>query len=82
MAGSYSHCIDKEFNVRENPCELLDHLGDASEAIEEMVFMIKYLANNDPKKIWEALEAFKKHAYAHDASQSFESWLQYQTERD
>jgi hypothetical protein len=33
-------------------------MGDAYEAIEEMFFMINYLANEDKKKIEEANKAF------------------------
>lgn len=43
MAGSYNHCVDDEgrfIGVR-----LLDHLGDAYEALEEMYGMIWYLAS-------------------------------------
>lgn len=52
MAGSYKHIVDKDNNFR--GVELLDHLGDAFEALEECHAMIKYLANNDKQKIFEA----------------------------
>ncbi len=42
MAGSYKHCVDDKGRFR--GVDLLDHLGDAYEALEEMYGMIWYLA--------------------------------------
>lgn len=59
MAGSYKHVTAKIDGARQflGPC-LLDHLGDATEALEELWFMAHYLAGDDPKRLDEALERF------------------------
>lgn len=59
VAGSYKHCItdDGKF-VGEGFEGMIENLGDAYEACEEMVFMINFLANEDKQKIEEALQAF------------------------
>lgn len=41
MAGSFKHCLTEEGTYR--GVGLLDHMGDAEEAIEMMVFMLKHL---------------------------------------
>lgn len=38
MAGSFKHCLTEEGTYR--GVGLLDHMGDAEEAIEQMVFML------------------------------------------
>ena len=43
MAGSYSHCVDDQ--GRFQGVKLLDDLGDAYEALEEMYGMIWWLAD-------------------------------------
>lgn len=43
MAGSYKHCVNDDGSFR--GVDLLDHLGDAHEALEEMYGMIWYLAD-------------------------------------
>jgi hypothetical protein len=52
MAGSYKHVIgdDGEFIGT----DLIDNLGDAYEALEEMYDMIEYLTRGDRVKIHEA----------------------------
>ena len=76
MAGSYKHCIDKNGKLLEEP--LLDNLGDASEAIEEMFDMIEFLSGGDKVKIWEAHLAHLKKRYPHfketDSHNSFSSY--------
>ena len=52
MAGSYRHVTDGE--GRYIGTGLLDHMGDASEALEQCVAMIRYLAGGDKRKIYEA----------------------------
>ena len=47
MAGSYNHCVDKETGqlyVNEDLIQMVENLGDAYEAIEEMYGMIWVLA--------------------------------------
>lgn len=44
MAGSYKHVVNKDGTFRGTT--LLDHLGDAHEALEEMYGMIWYLADS------------------------------------
>lgn len=49
MAGSYNACVDKETGkllVNEDLIRMVENLGDAYEAIEEMYGMIWYLAKN------------------------------------
>lgn len=41
MGGSYSHCRDEKGNFT---MDLLDNMGDAREALEEMFYMINFLA--------------------------------------
>jgi hypothetical protein len=59
MAGSYKHCVtdDGKF-LAEDFDGMIENLGDAYEACEEMVFMIDFLANGDRSRIDEASEAF------------------------
>ena len=48
MAGSYNHCVDGETGklyVNEDLIQMVENLGDAYEAIEEMYGMIWWLAN-------------------------------------
>jgi hypothetical protein len=62
MAGSYNHCTtdDGSFTF-----DLIDNLGDAHEACEEMHAMIRYLAGGDPLKIETAHHAYLAQAYPH-----------------
>jgi hypothetical protein len=52
MAGSFRHVVDRDGTFRGT--DLLDHLGDAHEALEEMYDMILYLTGGDKQKIYEA----------------------------
>ena len=52
MAGSYRHITNSDGSFR--GVELLDHLGDALEALEECYEMINYLTGGDRIKIYEA----------------------------
>ncbi len=56
MAGSYSHIVDGDNNF--TGVDLLDHLGDAHEALEECHFMISFLSGGDKQKIFEAHRAY------------------------
>lgn len=56
MAGSYAHVVDR-YNVLvsdEKFPDMIENLGDAYEAIEEMHHMIDILAKGDKGKIEEA----------------------------
>jgi len=57
LAGSYLHCVDQE-NEGQFTIDLLDHMGDAGGALEQMFFMIGYLSNNDEEKIKGALASY------------------------
>lgn len=64
MAGSYRHVtttLKAEPNVRQfiGPI-LLDHLGDATEALEELWFMVHYLAKDDLSTIDAAISEFNR----------------------
>lgn len=52
MAGSYRHITDHDNKFR--GIDLIDHLGDAYEALEECYDMIAFLTNNDKQKIFNA----------------------------
>jgi len=52
MAVSYKHIVDE--NNEFIGTELLDHLGDAYEALEECWHMIDILSGSDKDKIFEA----------------------------
>lgn len=56
MGGSYHHIV----NSKNEFCgtELLDHLGDAHEALEECHAMIRILTGGDKNKIFEAHRAY------------------------
>lgn len=60
MAGSYSHCVEDDGSLikPEDFPNMIENLGDAYEAIEEMYWMIHYLAAGDSARIWEANKAF------------------------
>lgn len=47
MAGSYQHCVDDQGALRrdEDFRNMIENLGDAEEAIEEMYWMIRFLAS-------------------------------------
>lgn len=51
MAGSYKHCVTDAGELRQGSFEdMIENLGDAYEAIEEMYGMVWYLAQafSDP----------------------------------
>lgn len=52
MAGSYRHITKPDGSFRGT--ELIDHLGDAYEALEECYLMIQHLTGGDKTKIFEA----------------------------
>ena len=53
MAGSFHHIIKaKDLSFR--GCQLLDNLGDASEALEECYDMLMYLTGGDRTKLYDA----------------------------
>ena len=61
MAGSYNHCTSEDGGfIGEEFTSMIENLGDAYEACEEMHYMIRYLADGDPVKIIQAKEAFYK----------------------
>ena len=62
MAGSYRHVTSDDGSFR---AELLDDLGDAYEAGEEMHYMIRWLAKFDKKRIVAAEHAFLLATYPH-----------------
>ena len=77
MAGSYGHCVYRDgehVKIRKDPMELLDHMGEASEAIEEMLIMIDYLSGFRPQRIFEAHQHYLE-VSGSDYRQSFEKWF-------
>jgi len=70
MAGSYEHCCDYDRELDDAAradCshllgpfrfDLIENMGDAVEACEEMHFMIQHLAAGDGRKIHEAHVAY------------------------
>lgn len=52
MAGSYEHVVNPDGSYR--GVDLLDHLGDADEALEDCVAMINWLTGGDKRKLYEA----------------------------
>lgn len=50
MAGSYRHVTRGDGSFR--GCELIENLGDAAEAIEEMWYMIDSLTKRNPWSIY------------------------------
>jgi hypothetical protein len=57
MAGSYRHTINDDGTFR--GVDLLDHLGDAFEALEEMYGMIWYLADGSAARVEEARQNYQ-----------------------
>ncbi len=59
MAGSYKHCCNEDGSFREDDfADMIENLGDAHEACEQMHWMIQYLAGHDSNRIAEAEEAY------------------------
>lgn len=52
MAGSYRHVVNDKGEFRGT--DLIDNLGDAYEALEEMYDMIQHLTGGDRQKMFEA----------------------------
>lgn len=75
MAGSYHHCIKvhKDGTYSFRGVELLDHLGDAHEALQEMFDVIEVLSGGDKQRI---LDALKKCGAVH-ANESVEDYFEY-----
>jgi hypothetical protein len=64
MAGSYKHCIKEDYSFNADDFHnMIENLGDAYEACEEMVWLIWYLSGGNKEKIEEAISAY----YAKDA---------------
>lgn len=56
MVGSYNHCVDNDGNLLSNDRmmisgAMIENLGDAYEAIEEMYGMIWYLVKDHPDPV-------------------------------
>jgi hypothetical protein len=58
MAGSYKHIVDDK--GRYHGPVLLDHMGDAYEALEECYGMIWFLADGDPIKVERARTRYQE----------------------
>lgn len=59
MAGSYEHCCNDDGSyIGGGFTGMIENLGDAEEACEEMHWMINYLAGGDKEKIKRASDAF------------------------
>ena len=56
MAGSYRHCR----NRKRFWFDLIENMGDAHEACQQMFWMIRYLSDGDEKKIKAAEAAYYK----------------------
>ncbi len=58
MAGSYNHIVNTQGELISNDYfpEMIENLGDAYEAVEEMYFMIQFLSKDDKELIKEARE--------------------------
>ena len=52
MTGGYRHIVNEDGSFR--GVDLLDHLGDAYEALEECYEMIQYLNDGNKTKIYKA----------------------------
>lgn len=53
MAGSYGHCCNENNLFR---FSLIDNMGDAHEACEEMFHMIRFLSAGSEARIEEAIK--------------------------
>jgi hypothetical protein len=54
MAGSFGHVVNDKLEYR--GCELIENLGDAEGAIEEMAFLLLYFAEGNTDEINMILE--------------------------
>ena len=61
MAGSYKHVVDDRGLLRrpEDFADMIENLGDAYEAIEEMYGMIWLLAGGEAAKVEAALGSYR-----------------------
>ena len=77
MAGSYQHCVDENFKLHtpEMLINQIENMGDAYEAIEELVGMINVLTKGHTDKIYEAVVEVKSDLYPHYKAPTFEKWL-------
>jgi hypothetical protein len=79
MAGSYRHVTRI---IRGEPTfigpTLLDHMGDAVEALEELWFLVRYLSNDNDPVVAAALEQFyqPRSALAHDLNRRLRESMQ------
>lgn len=74
MAGSYKHCVDERGRFQGVP--LLDHLGDAYEALEEMYGMIWYLAYEHAQYAGEEHCAAEAADLVWEAEQNYETGIE------
>lgn len=70
MAGSYDHLLTEEQTYR-GP-DLLENMGDMAEAVEEMFFIIKSLANNNERAIMAASNAYYR---CYRGEQPWPEWM-------
>lgn len=75
MAGGFLHCVGKGLVPHEDVAALLDDMGDAREAIEEMLFMIDFLAGGCAQKKKEAHDAWWKSRNPSFKPESFEDFM-------
>lgn len=56
MAGSYDHCVAKDGQLlrSEDFADMIENLGDAFEAVEEMYGMIWLMADGDQSIVFDA----------------------------
>lgn len=55
MSGSYRHCLEEDGSFT---FDFIENLGDAREACEQMVYMIRWLARGDGDRIKAAEDAY------------------------
>lgn len=61
MAGSYRHCVNEKGEFRQHDfTEMIENLGDAHEACEEMYLIIQELSGGDKKLIETTIEKIYK----------------------
>lgn len=62
MSGSYSHCCEGDVDnvLGKFRFELIENMGDAHEACEEMHWLIQHLAKHNAKRIKKARKAYYK----------------------
>lgn len=77
MAGSYKHCVDEQ--GRFTGVNLLDDLGDAYEALEEMYGMIWWLAYElaAGKFAYDGLIETEQIRVVEEARQNYQTGLSY-----